>query len=273
MLTPPIIHAFILGVLQGLTEFLPISSSGHLVLVPWLLGWDSPGLTFDVAVHWGTTAAVLIYFWRDWRTMLAGAWQALRERRLEGNEPARLLLLVFLAAVPSGIVGLLFHASIEALVRSLVWASAAFLPLSAALLFLCERRGRLERGAADITWMDALVVGAAQALALLPGVSRSGSTIAAGLTRGLRRETAARFSFLLATPTIIGAGLLSGLDWLQEGSAGNPPALGVGFLAAALVGYGCLRWLLHYLQARSLYPFALYCALLGGGVLLWGWLR
>jgi undecaprenyl-diphosphatase len=279
-------HAFFLGILQGATEFLPVSSSGHLVLVPWLLGWASPGLAFDAVVHWGTALAVVAYFWRDWVALVRAALCSLRAltlRRLrtEGEsspaaraalEPsqglqdsadAHLAWCILLGTVPAALAGWLLEDFFERMFAHPPVA-AAFLLVTAALLTASERFGRRERDLDALVWLDALLVGLAQALAIFPGISRSGATIAAGLSRGLRREPAARFSFLLATPVILGAGLLKVVDLAQMGGlAAQVPTLAIGFAAAAVVGFGCIHFLLRYLQRHRLYPFAIYCAVVG----------
>lgn len=246
-------QAFLLGVLQGATEFLPVSSSGHLVLVPWLLGWAPSGLAFDVVVHWGTALAVVVYFWRDWVNIVKKA------RFSEKN----LACLILLGTIPAALLGYLLDDFFEGMFARPI-AAASFLLVTAAILTASERLGRRERDLDTLTWLDALLVGLAQALAILPGISRSGSTIAAGLARGLRRELAARFSFLLATPIILGAGLLKVLALAQAGGlAAQAPALAVGFVTAGAVGLGCIHFLMRYLQRRRLYPFAIYCAAVG----------
>lgn len=264
-------RALFLGILQGATEFLPVSSSGHLVLVPWLLGWSVPGLAFDTLVHWGTTVAVIAYFWRDWVALIRGAWHGLRARSL--NDPnARLLLLLILATVPGVLAGVLLEDFFEGMFARPA-AAAGFLLLTAAILTLAEfawaRRSAIPNGdppraLPTLSWPDALAVGLAQAVAILPGVSRSGATIAAGLGRGLDREAAARFSFLLSTPIILGAGAMQMLKLFRAGGwAGEAPTLIVGFLAALVSGGLSIHFLLRYVRRRPLYPFALYCVLLG----------
>lgn len=266
-----ILYGIFLGLVQGLTEFLPISSSGHLVLVPWLLGWPIPGLAFDTLVHWGTAVAVIAYFWRDWVAIIRGAWHGLHTRSL--NDPdARLLFLLILATVPGALAGALLEDFFEGMFARPA-AAAGFLLLTAAILTLAEaawaRRslapeGDPPRALSALSWVDALAVGLAQAVAILPGVSRSGATIAAGLGRGLDREAAARFSFLLSTPIILGAGAMQMLKLLQAGGwAGDAPALILGFLAALVSGGLSIHFLLRYVRRRPLYPFALYCVLLG----------
>lgn len=257
-----LLQAILLGFLQGATEFLPVSSSGHLVLAPWLLGWPTPGLAFDTVVHWGTAVAVVGYFWRDWFALIRAALCSLRERSLV-DVHARLAWFIVIGTVPAAVLGYALEDFIEAMFSRPV-AAAAFLMITAGILSVAERWGRRQRDLGTLTWRDALLIGLAQAMAILPGISRSGATIAAGLGRGLKREPAARFSFLLATPIILGAGLLQIADLIQAGGlASQAPTLIAGFLAAGLAGWSCIHFLLRYLQRRRLYPFAIYCAVLG----------
>jgi undecaprenyl-diphosphatase len=262
-----LLQAFLLGVFQGATEFLPVSSSGHLVLVPWLLGWASPGIAFDTIVHWGTALAVIAYFWRDWLSLISAAFRSLRYRSL-ADPQARLFWLILLGTVPAALAGWLLEDFFMRMFARPA-AAAAFLLVTAALLTISEWLGRRERDLNPLAWPDALAVGLAQALAIFPGISRSGATIAAGLAQGLRREAAARFSFLLATPIILGAGLLEVIGLAQNGDlATQAPALVIGFLSAGIVGFGCIHFLLRYLQRRQLYPFAVYCAVVGVACLI-----
>lgn len=268
-----IFQAVFLGVLQGATEFLPVSSSGHLVLIPWLLGWNSPGLVFGAVVHWGTALAVIIYFWQDWLALLrdcAASLGTMWPRRMSscssrgaGTEQPLLAWLILLGTVPGVLVGYLLEDFFEA-VFGRPAAAAGFLLVTAGLLAAAEPLSRREENLSGLRWSDALFIGVGQALAIFPGISRSGATIAAGLVRGLKRESAARFSFLLATPIILGAGLLQVVELAQSGSLiATAPSLIVGFLASGGVGFACIHLLLRYLQRRRLYPFAIYCALLG----------
>ncbi|MBN1813578.1 MAG: undecaprenyl-diphosphatase UppP [Anaerolineae bacterium] len=255
-------QALILGIIQGTTEFLPVSSSGHLVLVPWLLGWEEPGLTFDAVVHWGTALAVIVYFWREWLALIQAVFQAIRQRSI-ADPKARLALLIIVGTVPAALIGYALEDFFEQMF-SRPSAAAAFLLVTAVLLSVAEWLGRREHDLEQMTWLDALLVGLGQALAIFPGISRSGATIAAGLARGLKREPAARFSFLLATPVILGTGAFKLLDLAQAGDlTGQIPALVVGLVGASAVGFGCIHFLLRYLQHRRLYPFAIYCAAAG----------
>jgi undecaprenyl-diphosphatase len=271
-----LLQAVFLGIVQGATEFLPVSSSGHLVLVPWLLRWQSPGLAFDTVVHWGTALSVIVYFWEEWVTLVRAAILSLgaiqigplrlRKKAVpEGMDIGRAWLawLILLGTVPGVLVGYFLQDFFEGMFARPA-AAAAFLLVTAVLLTASERLGRRERDLDDLGWLDALVVGVGQALAILPGISRSGATIAAGLAQGMKREPAAHFSFLLATPIILGAGLLKVFELVGTGGlAAQAPALMAGFMVAAVVGFGCIRFLLRYLQRRRLYPFALYCAIFG----------
>jgi undecaprenyl-diphosphatase len=253
-----IIQALVLGIVQGATEFLPISSSGHLVLVPWLLDWPEPGLAFDTIVHWGTLMAVLAFFWRD-LVALARAWaSSLVERSLDQTE-ARLAWLIIVGTLPAALIGFLWEDFFESLFRS-PGRVAALLLVTGAILALSERLGKRQRSMGDLNWLDSVLIGLAQACAIAPGISRSGATIAMGLLRGVKRETAARYSFLLATPIIFGAGLWQLIELFQAEAVGTQlPPLIVGFLAAAISGYLCIRFLLSYLQRGRLYVFAIYC--------------
>jgi len=256
------IQALVLGLVQGATEFIPVSSSGHLVLVPWLLNWSEPGLAFDTMVHWGTMMAVVAVFWRDlWQ--LAVAWlRSLRSRSLD-EVKARIAWWIVLGTVPGVVMGLLFEEPLEKLFNTPVAVSVLLLG-TAGILVLSEKMGRRNRALAEMTWVDALLIGTGQAVAIMPGVSRSGTTIATGLWRGLKRETAARFSFLLSTPIILGAGIPQLWDVVQASDLGTQlPTLILGFVAAALSGYLCIRFLLSYLQQHKLYVFATYCAVAG----------
>ncbi len=259
-----LIEALVLGILQGATEFLPVSSSGHLVLVPWLLNWEEPSLLFDVTVHLGTLLAVLIYFRRDWLTFARAGINALRHHSTEDPD-TQLLLWLVLGSIPAALAGLLFESEFQAAFSDPPLV-AALLLVTALLLFTSERLYSAERTLNDLNARDVLFIGLAQAVAILPGVSRSGSTIAAGIYRGLPRPAAARFSFLLAAPIVFGAWLKEMLDQLTSHTTIGHDMLmplAVGFVAAALVGYTCIWFLLSLLQQRRLYGFAVYCAAFG----------
>ena len=252
-------QAFILGLVQGLTEFLPVSSSGHLVLVPWWLGWDNPSLAFDTLLHWGTLLAVVIFFWRDWREMLMAVVRKVQGKPAEGKD--HLLLAILIGTIPAAVLGFLLQDFFESLFGQPATV-AVFMIITGLLLVFAERWTKTHqqgRTMENLSYLDALFVGIGQALAIAPGISRSGSTIAAGLTRGLDRPTAARFSFLLGTPIIFGAGLLKLKDLVDMGAGdmGMTPLI-VGFLTAFISGILAIRYLLRYLQNHTLYIFAYY---------------
>lgn len=268
-----LLQAIVIGLVQGLTEFLPISSSAHLILLPRLLGWHDPFLNsaeFDVMLHLGTLAALLAYFWRDlWR--LAVAWlDSLRERSAGGDPDRRLAWFVALTILPAALVGALFEDFFDTYFRERLALVAILLLLGAAILWLAERRGRRDRGLDRMRAGDAVLIGAAQALALFPGISRAGITIAAGLFAGLEREAAARFSFLMGTPIIAGAGIWK-LRLLVLGGFGDfePAALVGGMLASALAGLAAIDFLLGYLRRRDTGIFIAYRVVFATIVIAW----
>lgn len=256
------LQALILGIVQGLTEFLPVSSSGHLLLVPTLFGWEEQPLAFDVALHAGTTFAVVIYFFGDWRVLVRESLRDLRRcgLRLSHWGPyGRLTLLIALGTIPAVVAGLAVG-NLEERLRT-PGVVAATLALVALYMAAAERWARHEEqpGMEGITWRTALTVGAAQACALVPGVSRSGSTIATGMFAGLSRAAAARFSFLLATPVTVAA-LVKELPEIRDAGAQGVSAaeIAIGILASLVVGVIAIRFLLRYLATGSLYPFVIY---------------
>jgi undecaprenyl-diphosphatase len=256
-------QALVLGIVQGATEFLPVSSSGHLVLVPWLLGWENLGLAFDTMLHLGTLTAVVVFFWDDLRGLVAGALFSLKERSLAGDPRRKLAWCIVLGTVPAAVLGFAFEDLFEALFAAPVYVGILLLA-TGVLLIIGERLGQKALGLDQLGWADALLVGLGQALAIAPGISRSGATMSAGLCRGLHREAAARFSFLLSTPIILGAGVYKLKDlWGMPLAAESPLPLLFGFLAAAITGFLSIRFLLGYLRRKSLYPFAAYCWAVG----------
>ena len=261
-----LLQSILLGIVQGITEFLPISSSGHLVLVPHLLGWEldpQAVVVFDILVQVATLVAVFAYFWGDLltigRAFLAGLWQ-----RTPFEDPeSRLGWLIILATIPAGLAGLFLKDALESALNSPL-VTALFLFVTAALLVTAEQLGRREHKAEELSWLDALIIGVFQILALFPGVSRSGATITGGMLRRLDRPSAARFSFLMSIPIMLAAGLLATLDLFDiPNLSAILPTFLAGFLAAAVTGYLSIRWLLRYLSHRSLYGFAIYCAAFG----------
>ena len=261
-----LIHALLLGILQGATEFLPVSSSGHLVIVPYLLGWPDPGLAMDTILHLGTLVAVVVYFWRELWQLASAAWKSLQTRSL-ADPMARLAWGVVVGTIPAAVIGFLFDDFFEALF-GYPRAAAGFLLGTAALLLLSEYLSKQERTLDALSWKDAFLVGLAQTLAIAPGLSRSGSTIAAGLLLGYKREESTRFSFFLVVPIVLGSGLYQILKLARGGvdMVSGLPLL-VGFVAAAVTGYAAIAGLLALVRRRSLWPFAVYCALLGSLVL------
>ena len=251
-------QAIVLGIVQGLTEFLPVSSSGHLILVPWLLGWPDPGLTFDMALHLGTAAALLGYFWREWLTLGRAVLAGLTSAEARKAPHWRLAWMIVLGSVPAAVIGLLFEDVIEQNVRQPAMIGALLI-LFGLVLFAADRLGRRDRNLGDVGFRDAIVVGCAQAIALLPGVSRSGITITAALARGLDRAAAARFSFLLSAPIIIGAALFKLRVLAKAPPTGSElVAFVVGTVAAAIVGALAIGFLLRYLQRSSMALFVWY---------------
>jgi undecaprenyl-diphosphatase len=267
-------QAIVLGIVQGLTEFIPISSSAHLIIIPWLFGWQDQvvmSLPFDVALHLGTLVAVLAFFASDWARLVRAGIASLVERKIGADRDRRLAWFLVIGCIPGGVVGALAESEIESLFHnpgaphqtSAMLAMAVIIALLGALLFLVERLARHARKMEQLTLKDVVWIGLAQALAIFPGVSRSGSTITAGLALGLERETAARFSFLLSAPIIAGAGLKSVWGIYQSIRAGAiaPTDLilfPIGFAAAALSGYLCIQFLLRFLQKNSTDVFVYY---------------
>ncbi len=263
------LQALILGILQGATEFIPVSSSGHLVLVPWLLQWENPGLAFDAVLHLGTIGAVIAFFWRDlWA--LARAWlESIAERSIAVDPQRKTAWLLFFGTIPGALLGFFFEDFFESIFDSPCWVATLLLVtgwLLAASEYFSRKsaRGHAISKMHQMTWLDTVLIGIAQGMAIAPGISRSGATIAAGLWRGLNRETAARYSFLLSAPIVVGAGMLQVIKIaVSSVTYGQISVLIVGFIAAAISGYLCIKFLLRYLQRRDLYPFAIYCWIAG----------
>ena len=257
-----LLEAIIIGIIQGATEFLPISSDGHLVLVPTVFGLTPPDLVLIGLVHAGTLLAILSYFWRDLIAIARDVLAGLAQRQPLATPNARLGYFMLLGSIPAGIVGLLALDFFEAQFGSPTVAAAGLL-VTAAFLVIGERLKSGTKSLDRLTWLDALIIGSFQVLALFPGISRSGTTIAAGLGRGLDRPTAARFSFLVGLPAIAGAGLLSIIDIFSAQGSLPMGHYAAAFVAAAVVGYGCIAFLLNWLKRHTLYPFAIYCAVAG----------
>ncbi len=242
-----IFQSIILGAVQGLTEFLPVSSSAHLILVPWLLKWQDPGLAFDVALHLGTLLALLVYYWRHWLTMVLSL--------VNGQKvPRRLLFRLIVASVPGAVIGLLLEKQAETIFRSplLIAIDLAVMGLA---LWVVDASSAQGRTIEDITFFDALIIGLSQALAIIPGVSRSGATITAARLLGIDRADAANFSFLMAMPIIAGAGLMELHKALHNGLTAQ---IGWGFVTAAVFGLIAIAGLLRFVRQRSYASFSIY---------------
>lgn len=255
-------QAGVLGVVQGLTEFLPVSSSAHLRVVAELFGWADPGASFTAVTQIGTEAAVLIYFRRD-VVRIIRAWSlSIVRRELRSDPDARMGWYIILGSLPIGILGFAFRESIRGEVFRNLWLTAAMLVGFAVVLGAADRLGRRTKSLETLTLRDGLVFGAAQALALVPGVSRSGGTISAGMLLGYTREAAARYSFLLAIPAVMASGLLE----LTQIGDGDAPAWGPTVLATVIafgVGYAAIAWFLRFVTTRSFLPFVVYRVVLG----------
>jgi undecaprenyl-diphosphatase len=265
----PIYQALVLGLVQGLSEFLPISSSAHLTLAPWALGWTDPGLAFDVALHVGTIAAVLWYFRAEWVALGRSGLHIISKRRVETPEERRLIFLI-IGTIPAAIAGLLLEKKAETAFRAPALI-ATMLIVMGILLWAVDRYSRSDRTLGSIRWQDALMIGIAQAFALIPGVSRSGSTITGARFLGLDRQSAAIFSFLLSMPVTAAAAILKVPDALH--SEGLTPAIIVGVVSAAVSSWLAIAVLLRYVSHRSYGVFAAYRILLGAAVLLLVWRR
>ena len=268
-----VLQAIILGIVQGLTEFLPISSSGHLLLVPWLFNWhfllENPDLnkTFDVALHLGTFVAVVIYFWREIGRLIS-AWVRSISRRSLAEPEAKLAWLLVVSTVPAALVGVAFEGFITDTLGK-PWMIGVALIVFAGFMYLVDHVAKLDRGLEALTWIDALLIGIAQALALLPGVSRSGITMMTGLLMRLDRESAARYSFLMSIPVIGGAAAYKGLEVARDGlPAGTAMPFVVGMVSAALSGIAAIWFVLAYLKRHNFNIFVIYRIVVGVGVLI-----
>ncbi|HXQ95844.1 MAG TPA: undecaprenyl-diphosphatase UppP [Candidatus Acidoferrales bacterium] len=256
---PLVLQALVIGIVQGLTEFLPISSSAHLIVVPQVLGWNDPFLnsaSFDVMLHAGTLVALLVFFRRELVDLLAAWLASLRDRRIGTDPDRRLAWLIVVTMLPGALLGVGFESFFDTFFRQHIILVALFLTVGAGILWLAEQLAFLQRGLDNVNLRDAVVIGSAQALALFPGFSRSGMTIAAGLYTGLTREAAARFSFLMATPIIAGAAAWKARELLHATpSSTDIVALGAGLLGATVAGLLAIAFLLGYLRRHTTSPF------------------
>lgn len=261
-----VFQSILLGIIQGITEFLPISSSAHLVIVPYLLNWDIPpgqAFVFDVLVQVATLAAVIAFFWKDLVAIVKAFIQGILHKAPFAEANSRLGWFLLLGCIPAGLLGLLLKDLVEKAFGSPV-ATAIFLFGTAGLLVLAERIGKRTRSLEHLSWKDALWIGGFQAIAIFPGISRSGATITGGMMRDLDRPSAARFAFLIMIPIMLAAGLLAGFDMVQiENWTSFLPVFIPGFIASAVTGYLTIRWLLRFLAHHPLYDFAIYCVAAG----------
>ncbi len=265
----PLLHAIILGIIQGLTEFLPVSSSAHLALIPWLLGWNDQGLSFDIALHVGTVLAVIGYFFRDWVQIIAQGFGLRMSGDPSIQRNPRLLWLLVLGSIPAGIAGLLVKDLAENVWRNNQYLIGGMLILVGLFMWWADHQGTRDKDLGKVSAGDSMTIGVGQALALIPGVSRSGITISAGLLRNLDRSAAARFSFLLATPAIAGAAAKDAWDLMRHGGgiAGIPAdmrsALVVGVIASAISGALTIQFFLSFLRRQPLTVFVWYRVIFG----------
>jgi undecaprenyl-diphosphatase len=260
----PLYQVLIYAIVQGITEFLPISSSAHLTVLPQLMGWTDPGLEFDIALHVGTLVAVLIYFFKDWVQIIGQAFGLKGGTDEELKRNKMLLWLIAVATIPAGIAGVLFKDKAEDEWRNLLLIGSMMLGIGI-VMWIAERIATHRRDISGISWLDAIIVGVSQALSVVPGTSRSGITIATGLFRGLNREAAARFSFLLATPLIAGAAILPLMKMRKTGGIPDDMRMPfvVGIIVSGIVGAAVISIFLKYIKNKSFYPFIYYRIVFG----------
>ena len=255
-----ILQAVILGLAQGLGEFLPISSSAHLVLIPWFFRWTDPGLTFDVALHIGTLVAVVLYFWKDWWQLIIKGFSDVR------SVQGRLFWYLVAASVPGAIGGFLLEEKAETIFRSPVLIAVMLIGMGI-LLYWADRRSAKNIGINNMTFGTSILIGISQALAIIPGVSRSGITMTTGLLMGMTREGAARFSFLLSTPIILGAAMVK-LPHIISNSSMITVSFMIGMVVSCVIGVVSIGFLLRYVQTKNFLPFAWYRFLLGALIIM-----
>ncbi|MBX9929053.1 MAG: undecaprenyl-diphosphatase UppP [Gemmatimonadaceae bacterium] len=262
MHTPTVLQAFILGILQGLAEFLPISSSAHLSLAPWVFGWEAPGLAFDVSLHLGTLIALLWFFRADWVALTRAGWRIVTTRRIADDDARRVVQLV-IATIPGALAGLLLKDLAETVFRTPALTASALIVMGA-LLWIVDATASRVRALGSVGYRDALLIGLAQCVALVPGVSRSGSTITAGRALGFDRASAARFSFLMSMPITAAAAVIKVPEAVRDGIS---LPLVVGIVTAAISSAIAISALLKFLQRYSFAVFALYRFVLGAAIL------
>jgi len=264
-----ILKSAFLGFVQGLTEFLPVSSTGHLVIIEKLFGWKDLGLAFNVAVHMGTLLALIAFFGREWIEVIKGFFRSLRVRPSRWDADGRLAWMLILATIPAAVAGAALSDQIERNLNTLFWV-ATFLVAGSLVMIAAELWGKKARDFGALRAGDAVLVGFAQVFALAPGVSRSGITISAGMFSGLNREAAARFAFMMAAPIIGGAGLWEAIKLVRQGlGAGTPGAFAAGFVTSAVTGFFVVKYFLRYLRHGSLTPFVIYRLVVAAGVYIY----
>jgi undecaprenyl-diphosphatase len=259
-------EAVVLGVVQGLTEFLPISSSGHILIVSSLFGWDDPGAAFTAVSQIGTETAVVIYFWNDIWRIVTKWFRAWTDASLRGDPDVRMGWLVIVGSIPIGVLGFVFREQIADQARNLYLVGSMFI-IFGVVLGIADRVGRKQAELQDLNVRDGLLYGAAQSLALIPGVSRSGATISAGLFMGYSREAATRYAFLLAIPAVMGSGLFEARNIASEPNVSWGPTI-LATVIAFLIGYAVIAWLLRYVATNSYLPFVIYRIVVGTLVLV-----
>lgn len=247
-------HSIIMGIVQGLGEFLPISSSAHLVILPWLFDFSSPGLAFDVGLHVGTLISLLAYFYRDWLILTKSFFTSFRKRPANYDFHERLIWFIILGSIPAAVVGLLIEDYAETVLRNPL-ITATMMALFGTLLYWVDRKGKKNKSLEEMSLKDAIWVGLAQCLALIPGSSRSGVTITAGMARSMDRITAARFSFLLSTPVVAGAAILKVPDLFGLGLGRQ---IWIGIAVSAVVGYLAIKYMLYFLRKYSFSVYVIY---------------
>lgn len=266
-----ILQAAFLGLIQGLSEFLPISSSGHLIIFPYFFGWEyfQHNLIFDIALHLGSTLAVIAFFWKDWWRMGTAFLNQIKstERRIIKDKDSKLFLVLVIGSIPAGVFGLAFQDFVDTTVRQPIIVGVLLI-VFAIILKLAENQGKGERSLESIRFRDGLVIGIWQAISLIPGVSRSGSSISGGLFRGFDKESATRFSFLLATPTIVGVGIIKMKELVKIGLSGESGVFLIGFLVSMISGWLVIRFLLNYVKKNNFDLFIWYRIALGSLVIL-----
>lgn len=256
--------AILLGIVQGLGEFLPISSSAHLVIVPWLLNFSTPGLSFDVALHFGTLIALLAYFFKDWVILIRSFFSSLRKRPAQYSHDEKMIWYILIGTIPAAIVGLTVEEYAETIFRNPIWIGINMMVFGI-LLFLVDRLGKKTKKMGGVTLWDAIWVGLAQCLALVPGTSRSGVTITAGMMNKMDRTTAAKFSFLLSTPAVAGAAVLKADDFFANGWGWNSV---LGIVVSGVVGYYAIKYMLYFLRNYTFLVYVIYRLLFAAGVFL-----